>query len=207
MNNLSIFIDIDQEFDRTLETIAMAGMAGKVNRLREQMHAKVVTFLHHKKATETTRNRSIKASTKHRILNELGQFLKTQSNIPLRNDQGKFTSSNTEIDTWLVSDLMTARSYTQLEHIRARLNPKAKEEMTKDFNRFVGLHKAVAMAKVRWNEAVYKLVDAVGAEEKLRNALADAYKEIKDTECRLRKLGYVAIMKILKDIEKKAKRA
>ena len=30
MNNLSIFIDIDQEFDRVLETIAIAGMAGKL---------------------------------------------------------------------------------------------------------------------------------------------------------------------------------
>ncbi len=208
MNNLSIYIDIDQEFDKVLETIAIAGMAGKLK--RQTVQRATLTAIQEKAWSEYNDN-FFAYETAETSLNNLISITKEQSvnssNFQMRDAQGRFTSKRTELQPNKLAKFLNEQNYSVLNHVRNRLTPQARETFDADFNHFLFLH---TTAKKLVDDVIVKSKNVASSNvtyTKANDALKEINKDIKTTTGKLRKLGYVAIMKILKDIEKKAERA
>lgn len=210
MNNLSIFIDIDQEFDKVLNTIAMAGLAGKVYKVEKYQRRVDKATNDLIKATAGLEALENRLTTDTTVLDNFKKaYFKHYKNMSIRKGDGTFTSTRHEL--LKNSNLVNEKNYKIIDGIRAKLNPEAQATLDDNMYLFTYAHEYI----VHINKEIIDIrrkVDVgkdVVAKTKAENAELDALIKplIDKTKAQLRKLGYVAIMKILKDIEKKAKRA
>ena len=208
MNNLSIFIDIDQEFDRVLETIAIAGMVGKVNKLNKTQqkwkHLKKMQEQSLKDVTASFKDYNLEVEALEIMTKD---YMRLWDNLSIRDSKGRFTSTRHVIKTDKIGEYVTPQNYKQLNHIKNNLTLEAGAMLDVNFNVFVALNISLREYKFKRNEMFNKYGDETYTLKTINKAIYGLEKDIKKTEVKLKKLGFVAIMKILKDIEKKAKRA
>ena len=172
MANLSIFIDIDQEFDKVLETIAIAGMAGKLAKQKAQN----IRFREYETLMQQTHEKYLNAweyqNTKIDdiiILNR--DYKKWFDNHTIRNSKGRFTSTHKELHPDNLKVFIDEQNYRVVKHIRDRLNPKAQASFDRDFNLFVSLQLKNVKLRDAWVRALNKGEEAYKDYEIMRNAV------------------------------------
>lgn len=206
-NTPTIYIDIQEDFDRTLGILVMMG---QVNKIREMERVKK-EIEHFTLITEAYKRRSEHVFNQGKIRYDEMKFftsslIKKNKNVILRTPSGRFGSTHKEIDRFIKEGFDNNYKYRAINGIYSKMNKQQRQIYFNGITQFVNSLAVISLYSrdVKLSQFMYIKATERHAESSKQLKLAEA--NIVSAKTQLKKLGFVAIIKMMNDIEKKARR-
>lgn len=205
-NTPTIYIDIQDDFDRTLDVLIIIGQINKITKLEEERRMKkelerkvsLIGIELDKLGDRLEERMDLRDSV-------LDMYVNTKKNLLLRNKKGKFTSSHKIVKNetkWLLD----WQEYKPVVGAYKKMTPDQQDRFIVSYNKFLKYQMVSIELNNQLERYGSKYLQNMEDKTKARMALTKAEDELAKAKTQLKKLGFVAIIKMMNDIEKKARR-